>query len=81
VTGPIRPRLTHQPLAAVIGEFVGMAAEQGGHLGVNGLDRQCLKSQHSKAKRALHENLDGRAAFNVFVETNSRGEPVGERDF
>jgi hypothetical protein len=78
--------LTHQPLAAVIGEFVGTAAEQGGHLGVNGLDRQCLKSQHSKTKRALHGNLDGRdqegrAAFDLFVETNSRGEPVGERHF
>jgi hypothetical protein len=39
--------MAHQPLAAVIGEFVGMAAQQGGHLGLNRLrqQRSCAVTQ------------------------------------
>jgi hypothetical protein len=38
--------VAHQPLAAVVGQFVGMAAEQGRHFGIYG-----LRQQRSRALR------------------------------
>jgi hypothetical protein len=36
--------VAHQTLAAVIGELVGMAAEQGGNLGLDGLRQQRFRA-------------------------------------
>jgi putative transposase len=63
--------VAHQPLATVLGQLVGMAAEQGCNLGLDSLRQQrsrvvaqnlgqrilnkLPKSQQSKAKRALQE--------------------------
>jgi hypothetical protein len=44
--------VAHQPAAAVIGELVGMAAEQGGNLGLDGLRQQ--------RSRAVAQNLGQR---------------------
>ena len=44
--------MAHQPLAAVVGQLVGMAAEQGGNLGLDGLRQQ--------RSRAVAQNLGQR---------------------
>jgi hypothetical protein len=45
--------VAHQPLTAVIGEFVGMAVEQGGNLRLDG-----LRQQRPELCRRLGDEVD-----------------------